>query len=397
MFSGRIFIPVRACIVYILYFFAFYQQTGAQSITQGGLAGGVFGVNSAVIAGQTFSPAPAGTVDWFKNATGTNVINQTNSSTIQALLQNPAIVNPTYIRRLDGGILSKVSTADPSIYRINIDAVWARDNFGGTGALDTTAYVVSSKNGQDPALWSPGIGNVLGKNDLIDVGGHMFRAVNGAANNLWFVGFINRAEPGGDAYMDFEFFIRDVGYDRAKGKFPTGGPDRGHTAFKFDASGNIIQLGDMIYNFSLSGGGTTPGVEVRIWVSRTDFNARGYQQGLKSIIGDTVQYIIYFDFDKYDLTKNSFDILTDAVDYLKKNDEYNVVLIGHTDLEGDVAYNIRLSQNRVSTAKNYLMSYGIQSERISTTFHGKSKPAIPTYEKSLAWKNRRVEIFLVKK
>jgi OOP family OmpA-OmpF porin len=74
-----------------------------------------------------------------------------------------------------------------------------------------------------------------------------------------------------------------------------------------------------------------------------------------------------------------------------------VILIGHTDLEGNVDYNVRLSQNRVTTAKNYLMSYGIQPERISTSFHGKSKPAIPTYEKSLAWKNRRVEIFLVKK
>ncbi|MFN5422982.1 MAG: OmpA family protein, partial [bacterium] len=123
----------------------------------------------------------------------------------------------------------------------------------------------------------------------------------------------------------------------------------------------------------------------------------GYQQGLKTIVGDTVQYIIYFDFDKYDLTENSFTILNDAIDYLKKNDVYNVILIGHTDLEGNSEYNIKLSQNRVTTAKNYMMSYGIQPDRISTSFHGKTKPAIPTYEKSLAWKNRRVEIFLVKK
>jgi outer membrane protein OmpA-like peptidoglycan-associated protein len=118
---------------------------------------------------------------------------------------------------------------------------------------------------------------------------------------------------------------------------------------------------------------------------------------MKNISMDTVQYIIYFDFDKYALTQNSYSILTDAIDYLKRNDAYNVVLVGHTDLEGDVPYNVKLSQNRVTTTKNYLMSYGIQPERISTSFQGKSKPAIPTYEKSLAWKNRRVEIFLVKK
>jgi len=253
-----------------------------QGITQGGLAGGVFGVNGSVIAGEIYPSGflpPAGTVDWFKLSTGTNVINQTSTSTIYDLLKDGnGINNPAYIRRLDGGILSKVSTVDPKVYRINIDAVWARDNFGGSGGLDTTAFVVSSKNGQDPAFWYPGIGNVLGKNDLIDIGGHMFRAIDSSGtntkNNLWFIGFINRAEPGGSAYMDFEFFIKDVGYNKTMSKFPTGGPDRGHTSFKFDGSGNITQLGDMIYNFALSGGGTTPGVEVRIWVSRTDFNTK---------------------------------------------------------------------------------------------------------------------------
>ncbi|MFN5422715.1 MAG: OmpA family protein [bacterium] len=113
--------------------------------------------------------------------------------------------------------------------------------------------------------------------------------------------------------------------------------------------------------------------------------------------GDTVQFIIYFDFDKYDLTKTSFEILNDAIDFLKRNDDYSVYLIGHTDLEGNVAYNIKLSKSRVSTTSNYLLSYGIEPTRISTSFHGKSSPLITTYEKNLAWKNRRVEIFLIKK
>lgn len=124
--------------------------------------------------------------------------------------------------------------------------------------------------------------------------------------------------------------------------------------------------------------------------------ARGYQQGLKTIIGDTVQYIIYFDFDKYDLTSNSFDVLNDAIDYLKKNDEYKVSLVGHTDLEGDNDYNTKLSQNRVKTTRSYLMSYGIKDALITTSFYGKTKPAIPSFDKGLAWKNRRVEIFLIK-
>jgi hypothetical protein len=99
----------------------------------------------------------------------------------------------------------------------------------------------------------------------------------------------------------------------------------------------------------------------------------GFQQGVKRVIGDTVQFIIYFDFDKYDLTANSFAVLGEVLDYLRKNDDQKVLLVGHTDLEGDVQYNIRLSENRIKTTKNYLMSYGVEAGRIRTDFHGKSK------------------------
>ena len=123
----------------------------------------------------------------------------------------------------------------------------------------------------------------------------------------------------------------------------------------------------------------------------------GYQQGVKRVTGDTIQYIIYFDFDKYDLTASSYQILGEVVDYLKKHDDKRAMLVGHTDLEGDVDYNVKLSENRIKTSRNYLMSYGISGDRITTSYYGKSKPAIPSFDKSLAWKNRRVEIFLVNK
>jgi hypothetical protein len=160
-------------------------------------------------------------------------------------------------------------------YNLLSDAVWARDYFGGTGGTDSTAYVVSSKNGQDPILWGPGAGNVLGKNDLVDIGAHMFRQVDstsGTLSNLWFIGLINRAEPGGAAYMDFEFFVNKVAYNKSIAKFNTGGPDMGHTSFLFDATGKVTRIGDVLFNVSLEGGGTVPGLELRVWMKRTDYN-----------------------------------------------------------------------------------------------------------------------------
>ncbi len=101
----------------------------------------------------------------------------------------------------------------------------------------------------------------------------MFRDVTSTSDNLIFTGIINRAEPGGSAYMDFEFFIQNVEVNLPTYKFTTGGPDMGHTSFRFAADGSLAQLGDMIYNVSLTNGGAEAIVEVRVWVSRADYDA----------------------------------------------------------------------------------------------------------------------------
>jgi hypothetical protein len=217
--------------------------------------------------------------DWFQGATGRGVIDQTNAAAIQSLLQFPTSNNNIYEARMSQPVLS-INDG-----RYWVDAVYAREYFGGTGFVDTTAYTTASKNGEDPAIWSTGPANVLGKNDLIDVGGYMRRAapdpaqypvppnINYLRGDLWFYGLITRAEPGGDAYMDFEFYIQDINYNYGLSKFSSGGPDLGHTAFLFDGTGKITRLGDIIFNVSLSGGGSTPNVELRLWMSRATYNA----------------------------------------------------------------------------------------------------------------------------
>ncbi|MFN5422983.1 MAG: SprB repeat-containing protein, partial [bacterium] len=243
-----------------------------------------FGINANIFANEKFSTVnpPAGAIDWFKrvgDVNGYNIIKQDNATvtSINNLLTNPTY-NGTYGVRLESGVSSlSMGTVVSKLYNIQNDGIWARDNFGGSGYSDTTMFAIASKNGQDPYLWGPGTGSVLGKNDLIDVAGYMFREVDSTGgntkSNLWFAGLINRAEPGGSAYMDFEFFTREVGYNSATKKFNTGGPDMGHTSFRFDATGKLTQIGDILFNVSLSGGGTVPGVQLRIWVKYTDYVA----------------------------------------------------------------------------------------------------------------------------
>lgn len=258
----------------------FSKVVYSQINPNGCVIGGGFGVNSNLYTNSTFTTGnprpPAGTVDWFLGTGGRNVINQTDPTQVQAILQGP-VYNPTYIRRMNGNVISKADVISANKYKLLVDAFFARDNFGGTGATDTTAFLISSKNGQDPAAWGPGSTNVLGKNDLIDVAAHMFRdvdsSVSPARNKLIFVGLINRAEPGGSAFMDFEFFVKPVFYNPTTLKFTSGGPDMGHTSFRFGPTGKITKIGDMMFDVSLTNGGTRPGIGLRVWVKRTDWIA----------------------------------------------------------------------------------------------------------------------------
>lgn len=119
-------------------------------------------------------------------------------------------------------------------------------------------------------------------------------------------------------------------------------------------------------------------------------------RGSKIVIGDTILSMIYFDFDKHRLNSKSLKVLSVALDYLKRDHDYSIELRGHTDLEGNKEYNEKLSENRVNVAKGYLLSHGIEGSRIKTSYFGKSKPAISSFDKNLARQNRRVEIMIIK-
>ena len=75
--------------------------------------------------------------------------------------------------------------------------------------------------------------------------------------------------------------------------------------------------------------------------------------------------------------------------WLRKNSKLNVVLEGHADERGTREYNLALGERRANSAKDYLMTYGISSDRISVLSYGKERP-VDSGSNPLAWsKNRR--------
>ena len=111
---------------------------------------------------------------------------------------------------------------------------------------------------------------------------------------------------------------------------------------------------------------------------------------------DTVEYLadgvpdrVFFATNESVLTTASRETLRKQAGWLRKNSEITVVLEGHADERGTREYNLALGDRRANAAKDYLMTYGISSRRISVISYGKERP-VDAGSNPLAWsKNRR--------
>ncbi|MFQ5604585.1 MAG: peptidoglycan-associated lipoprotein Pal [bacterium] len=100
---------------------------------------------------------------------------------------------------------------------------------------------------------------------------------------------------------------------------------------------------------------------------------------------------IYFDFDRSDLTPDAKATLSTNAYLMQENPEITVLIEGHCDERGTVDYNLALGERRALTAKNYLVSYGIDASRIRIISYGKERPADLGHNPQAWAKNRRAE------
>lgn len=103
----------------------------------------------------------------------------------------------------------------------------------------------------------------------------------------------------------------------------------------------------------------------------------------------------FFDFDKSVLKPEGRAKLDDLVSKIRGINLEVIIAVGHTDSIGSVAYNQRLSVRRAEAVKAYLVSKGIERNRVYTEGKGKSQPVADNRTKEGRAKNRRVEIEVV--
>lgn len=101
---------------------------------------------------------------------------------------------------------------------------------------------------------------------------------------------------------------------------------------------------------------------------------------------------IYFDTDAATLRPESFEELDRLFYYLQRKKFLRVSIEGHTDSEGDDAYNLTLSRQRALAVLRYLMQKGIDHRRMSAIGHGETKPLADNDTPEGRQTNRRVEV-----
>ncbi|MEO0293757.1 MAG: OmpA family protein [candidate division WOR-3 bacterium] len=104
---------------------------------------------------------------------------------------------------------------------------------------------------------------------------------------------------------------------------------------------------------------------------------------------------INFPSGKATIPPDQYPILDKVVEILKANENVKVEISGHTDSVGDEAYNLRLSELRAESVKNYLVQRGISPIRLTTRGYGETQPIAPNTTREGRWQNRRIEFKVI--
>ena len=127
----------------------------------------------------------------------------------------------------------------------------------------------------------------------------------------------------------------------------------------------------------------------------TTVKKTGQMQGDVYTGSDTVEYLatgvrdrVFFATNKSTLTTASRDTLRKQAAFMRKKKDLTFTIEGHADERGTREYNLALGERRANAAKDYLMTYGISSNRLSVVSYGKERP-VNSGSNPLAWSQNR--------
>ncbi|MGG5887061.1 OmpA family protein [Falsiroseomonas sp. HC035] len=105
-------------------------------------------------------------------------------------------------------------------------------------------------------------------------------------------------------------------------------------------------------------------------------------------------YLVFFDFDRADLTDRARQIIAEAATNSQRAGTTRIEVSGHADRAGSPQYNQRLSERRAAAVASELERRGVPRAAMAIQAFGESRPLVPTADGVREPQNRRVEIVL---
>ena len=105
---------------------------------------------------------------------------------------------------------------------------------------------------------------------------------------------------------------------------------------------------------------------------------------------------ILFETNSSELSERSKFILKEFSNFLTENPPSTIMIQGHTDDQGDDAENLKLSELRAKSVKDYLVSLNIKADRMTAKGFGETIPKMPNTSEENRSKNRRTDFVLEK-
>lgn len=103
---------------------------------------------------------------------------------------------------------------------------------------------------------------------------------------------------------------------------------------------------------------------------------------------------IFFGFDSWELTDEAKAVLARNAEWLKAHPNARITIEGHCDERGTRAYNYVLGEKRAYRTRNYLVSLGVDAERLMIMSYGKDNPVCRQNSEACFGKNRRAHVVL---
>ena len=103
---------------------------------------------------------------------------------------------------------------------------------------------------------------------------------------------------------------------------------------------------------------------------------------------------VFFDTNKTTIKAVSFALLDDVASAMKDHPKLTVEVQGHTDSQGDDAFNLKLSQGRAESVRTYLIKKGVSADRMVPKGYGENVPIDDNRTATGRAQNRRVEFVI---